>query len=205
MPEKFYKITEEGLRALLAVAQDLFENEFWKVVILLCIHSKRRISYDEFEEYYRRFEKGRSVISKYFFQSSFFDSILDRWLQDEYPDNYNPPLIPIPQKIIECLSLNPSITLQATAEKTNTNEEHLAKVLNNYTLQNDISSNTLVAESESIDMNIQRKDYFDFIRRALIVINRTNTGITYALSLFGIMLTIAYPIPLCRHRYCQMS
>ena len=87
MPEKFYKITEEGLRALLAVAQDLFENEFWKVVILLCIHSKRRISYDEFEEYYRRFEKGRSVISKYFFQSSFFDSILDRWLQDEYPDN----------------------------------------------------------------------------------------------------------------------
>jgi hypothetical protein len=200
MPEKFYKITEEGLRALLSVVEDLFENEFWKVVILLCICSKRQISYDEFEEYYNRFEKGRmghSTINKSFFQPSFFDSVLDKWLQDQYPINYNPPLISLPQKIMECLSLNRSITLQQLAKNTNTNEEDIAEVLKNYTVQKEISSNTFVPESESIDLNIQRKIYFDFMRSALIVTNKTSTSITYELSLFGIMLTMA----LIRYHY----
>lgn len=200
MTEKFYEITEEGLRALLAVAEDLFYNEFWKVIILLCIQRKPKISYDEFEAYYSQFEKGRmghSVINKYLIQSSFFEGILDKWLQDEYPDGYNPSLIPIPQKIIECLSLNPSISLQQLAEKTNTNEKDLAKVLNNYTVQSDNPSDTLVAESKSVDLDIYRKVYFDFIRRTLIVTNRTKASITYQLSLFGILLTMA----LIRYHY----
>src|SRR5215217_136109 len=55
--EKFYKITENGLRALLAV--NLSEEEFWKVIILLFISTKKSIRESEFEEYYRQFESNR--------------------------------------------------------------------------------------------------------------------------------------------------
>lgn len=97
--------------------------------------------------------------------------------------------------VIECLSLNRSITLQQLVKETNTNEEDLAKVINNYTVQNDISSN--VSLEEFSDLNIQRKVYFDFICCSHIVTNRTNTSVTFELSLFGIMLTMA----LIRYHY----
>lgn len=102
---------------------------------------------------------------------------------------------------MECLSLNHSITLQQLAEKTSTNEEDLAKVLNNYTLQDDTHSNVLPTESEFDSLDVQKKVYFEFIRRALILAHRTNTGITYELSLFGIMLTMAF----IRYHYAHID
>jgi hypothetical protein len=42
-------------------------------------------------------------------------------------------MVPIAQKVIECLALNRSITLQQLAEKTNADKEILINVLNNYT------------------------------------------------------------------------
>lgn len=53
-PEKFYKITEKGLRAILEVK--IYQEEFWRAIILLCIYGNEPISEAEFEEYYRKFE-----------------------------------------------------------------------------------------------------------------------------------------------------
>ena len=64
-PEKFYKITEKGLRAILK----LFQDEFWRAIMLLCISSKKPVNEAEFLEYYHKFENdfiGHFDIQGYF-------------------------------------------------------------------------------------------------------------------------------------------
>jgi DNA-binding MarR family transcriptional regulator len=153
--EKFYKITENGLRALLVV--NLSEQEFWKVIILLRISNKKPIKESEFEEYYRQFENnrlGHPSIHGYFFQSHFFNNIVDQWLLD---NNYNnsrnvesslssllPSLVQIPQIVIECLALNRSLTLQQLVEKSGLQQEEINRVLGKYSMQSNNFSSSLL-------------------------------------------------------------
>jgi hypothetical protein len=135
---------------------------------------------------------GHSTIHDYFFQSNFFDIILTQWLQDNISEYRDSLFVPISQKVIECLALNRSITLQQLAKKINTEEQDVIKVINNYSLLGDFSSNPYHTTSESYyDVDMQKKTYVEFMARTIIVTKRTNIGVTYELSLFGVMLIIS--------------
>jgi DNA-binding MarR family transcriptional regulator len=197
--EKFYKITDNGLRALLA--ENLTAEEFWRVIILLCISSKSAIKEIEFEEYYSQFENnyvGYSSIHGYFLQSNFFNNIVDQWLLDnnnskEIKSSSSPPLVKIPQVVIECLALHRSLTLSQLIKKSGLQEEQINGVLGKYSIQSNNYSSLLdnVAAKLQDDRDIQRKVYSDYTMHTLIVVNETSVNLTYELSLFGVMLVIA--------------
>jgi len=193
--EKFYKITEGGLRALLDT--DLCEEDFWSVMILLCLCSKNQISQDEFDKYYRQFQSsllGYSTIHTYFLQLHFFDSILNLWKNDKNL-NHSSDSIPVAQIVIECLAINGPMTQKQLAKKSSVKEEDIDKVINNYSVQNNLSKDSRYDTTGS-DIGFQ-KIYLDFIVHSLIVAKKTSLGISYELSLFGVMLTMA----LVRYHY----
>lgn len=197
-PERFYKITERGLRAILEVKLD--QDEFWRAITLLCISSKKQVRESEFRNYYHKFESGfigHFNVQGYFFLTPLFDIIVDQWLLQNHNDSHS---ISISQKIIECLAINGPSTIQNLAKETGTKEKDLVNDLKNYLVQNDddnsqksyLSTNTL--SKSSIIYNIgKKKDLFnDFILHTLIVANETSdSGVVYELTLFGVMLVIA--------------
>ncbi len=192
-PEKFYKITERGLRALLDVR--LLQDEFWRAITLLCVCSKNPISQKEFEDYYHKFERnllGHFNIHGYFFLTPLFDNILDRWLQTHDINS-----VSLPQKVIECLAFNTPLTMQKLVEEIGATEEDILEVLSSYSIQkNPPQSSSLCIPARKVaqsDINDKEKTkiYYDFIFHILIVAKETNTGVSYELSLFGVMLAIA--------------
>jgi DNA-binding PadR family transcriptional regulator len=199
-PEKFYRITEEGLKAILEVK--LYQEEFWRAIILLCLSSKKPISEAEFKEYYRKFEDdflGHLDIQGYFFLTPLFDSILDQWLQ-AHNDLQS---ISLSQKVMECLAINGSSTIQKLKEKIRTKEEDLLKVIDNYLVQSNnddnssqksfyISTNTSAKSNIKDDITKKKNFFYDLICHTLIIANETpDKGIVYELSLFGIMVVVA--------------
>jgi DNA-binding PadR family transcriptional regulator len=188
-PEKFYKITERGLRALLEIR--LSAEEFWRAIILLCMSSEKPIAQREFEDYYRKFESnllGHFNIHGYFFLTHLFDNILDQWLLllQAQDDSH---LVPLSQKVIECLSLYGPLTIDKLVEKiAESREQDLLKILENYSIQS-VSTN-IAAQSET---NVNKKKiYYDFILHTLIVSKEAaDVGVVYELSLFGVMLAMA--------------
>ena len=195
-PEKFYKITENGLRDLLAINMTFKDHiintsiVFWKVIALLSICSKQPISYEELDDYYKQFERnslGHSAIYGYFFQSNFFDIMLDNWLQNLSKSFAT-------QMVIECLAIYRSITLDELIKKTGLKENEIIAVLHNHTVQTDLDLPAVNSESKvSSDFDVNKHYYINFISHALI----TKTGNTYELSLFGVMLVIS----LIRYHY----
>jgi len=195
-PEKFYKITENGLRALLAVSMTSKESilissqVFWRVILLLSVCSKQPISKEELDNYYRQFEEstlGYTPIYGYFFQSYFFDSMLDNWIQNLSNNSAT-------QKVIECLAINRSITLNELIKKTSLKKEEIIEILKNNSLQADLGLTTLSSEHKvPSDFDVQKQYYTNIISHALI--NKTSN--TYELSLFGVMLMFS----LIRYHY----
>ena len=188
-PEKFYKITEKGLRALLAICINVTSKEsiitsivFWKLILLLSVASKRPISSEELDNYYIQFEKnslGHSTLRGHFLQSSFFDIVLDNWLQN-LPNN-SPT-----QMVIECLAIHRSITLDDLINKTNLKKDEVITIIQNHTVQIDAPPLQRI-NSGSSNFDDQKQFYINFILRALI----NKNGDKYELSLFGVMLMIS--------------
>ena len=189
-PEKFYKITEDGLRALLSI--DLYPNEFWKAIVLLCDSSKKQLSRKEFEDYYLIFERnflGHVKIPGYFFLSSLFDSFLEQELHA--CDSYD--AIPISQIIIECLALNGSVTLEELFDLSRAKKNDVIRVLNKYSIQRNPKPNSHLGDSSHntlTDQDIQMP-YHNFLSHLLIVSTETVKGTEYSLSLFGVMFAIS--------------
>jgi hypothetical protein len=194
-PEKFYKITESGLKALLYV-DHLSPQEFWKVMTLLCIVSKGQLSESQFEEHYSQFENnylGYSI-HRHFFQSWFFDDILQQWLQDDSNSlraANDSSSISLSQVVIECLAFHGSMTCQQLIEKTNEKEKNLVKILNRYSIKPDSSFNLDLRIHNGTDSK-KKKIYNEFVSPTFIIPEETNSRVTYKLSLFGVMLAIAF-------------
>jgi hypothetical protein len=189
--EKYYTLTVNGLKALLE--EDLTPKEFWSTMIMLCSISKIQISKNEFERYYQLFEYkylGHSKIEGYFFQSHFFDKILNKWLVDN--SILNSSIVPLSQIVIECIAIKRSLTLQQLVQKTSASEEDVKKVLDNYAMKLDYSSIYYERNKEYSDVDYLNREYLDFMSHSIIVSKSTDQGNnTYELSLFGVMLTIA--------------
>lgn len=204
-PEKFYKITERGLRALLDEEMTNVDL-FWKVIILLSIFGKSEIYEDEFEKYYQQFIEqylGHSCEHGFLLQSDFFYNLLDKWLEDWILDIHSQTLVPISQRIIECLAFNGSTTLEKLVEKACMKKKDVVEVLNKYSTQNDLFSSTpfssMTGSELEYDIKAQKELYFGFIMHTLIIADNIDGSrdVEYRLSLFGVMLTIA----LIRYHY----
>jgi hypothetical protein len=210
--EKFYKITERGLRALLAEDKTNVDL-FWKEIILLSIFSKSEINQDEFEEYYRQFTEkylGHSIEHGYLLQSHFFYNLLDKWLKDWLLETHSLSIIPVAQRIIECLAVNGAITLEELVKNVSMKKEDIIGILDRHSIQKDLFSSSSFysmtgSELES-DIKAQKKVYFDFVMHTLVVVEYSDgNDVKYKLSLFGVMLTIAliryHHIGIDRQRY----
>jgi hypothetical protein len=210
--EKFYKITEKGLRALLA--EDMTNVDlFWKEIILLSIFSKSEINQDEFEEYYRQFTEkylGHSIGHGYLLQSHFFYDLLDKWLKDWLLETQSLSIIPVAQRIMESLAFNGAITLQELVKNVSMKKEDIIRILDRYSIQKDLfsSSSFYLMTGSELESNIkaQKKVYFDFVMHTLVVVEYSDSNdVKYKLSLFGVMLTIAliryHHIGIDRRRY----
>ena len=78
------------------------------------------LSPQEFDKYYRPFEAkflGYRNAHDFFFQIDFMDKLFKGWI----PIHNNEP-IPISQKVLECIALHPSITLEQIIKYLETQE-----------------------------------------------------------------------------------
>lgn len=106
--EIYYKLTERGLEIIIDEFSD--PDIFWQAIISYCELSKRPVSSEEFDKYYKPFEAkhlGYSQGNDFFFQSAFMVKLFDKWFT--IPQNEP---ITIFQKVLECIALHRSSTLE---------------------------------------------------------------------------------------------
>lgn len=144
--EIHYKLTGQGLNEF--IDQGVSPEEFWIAMAWFCELSK--INNDEFESYYSLFAQkytGSSNFHGCFFQTEFFDHVFKKWQKDSKNDNQEfslPQYVfehpacenesAISQKVLECLALNRSITVDEIAKIVKASKEKVNRVLENYTL-----------------------------------------------------------------------
>jgi hypothetical protein len=193
--KRYYGLTGKGLEAF--VDETTSPEEFWKAIIWYCRISEKELSINEFEKYYDYFESkylGHSGIHNYFFQSLFFNKLINNWFEENCTSNINE--VSLSQKILECIAMNRAIPLQELVKKIGASEESIKEVLNRYTMKlgypaaYHVTNEKMRGEYPATYEHNSSK-YLDFISHILIISKTTNQDTRYELSLFGIMLTIA--------------
>jgi len=115
-PEKYYKLTNRGLEVIIDEFSD--PEIFWKAIISYCELSKNPISQAEFDKYYKPFEAmylGYYKAYDFLFQFNFVDKLFKKWINDYNEFTYIVP-ITISQKVLECIALHRSVTLEQIIE-----------------------------------------------------------------------------------------
>ena len=108
-PEKFYKITANGLNALLKIFTLLSPQQFWETAFLFSIKQENYIK-NEFERIYSKYE--RNIIGYYsnngYLTKPFSINLLfQKWYKVNYIlDNVDSVFAPESQIILECLARN---------------------------------------------------------------------------------------------------
>jgi hypothetical protein len=112
--EIYYKLTKRGLEVIVDEFSD--PEIFWKAMISYCELSKHPISPEEFAKYYKPFEAkylGYRQAHDFFFQYDSVDKLFEEWLSAKN-DNIVP--ITISQKVLECIGVHRSVTLEQILE-----------------------------------------------------------------------------------------
>ena len=187
---RLYKVTEKGLRFLLETK--LTPEAFWKAITLLCFFSNKPLTQDEFNDYYLQFERdflGHYSIHGYFFLTHLFEDVFEQWLQ-----THDAHSLPLSQKVMECLAFNGQLTIEELIDKTGATNEDIIEVINNYSIQEKSFSSSLFCKSKRRSrINVKKNNtYYNFITHILIVTNKSNDTEKYDLSLFGVLLAIAF-------------
>jgi len=190
--KRYFALTEKGLKAF--IDESYFSHkpsseEFWKAIIWYCMLNPEQISFHEIEKYCSSFESkylGHPAINSYIFQSQFFDKLVNNWLKENGKFDNN---ISILQKILECLAINRNVTLQQLCQMTAELKDTINEVLGKHTVKPGYISNE---QQEDANVYTHSEDKRSDLGQMLIVRkDATNHAITYELSLFGIILTIA--------------
>ena len=109
--EIYYKLTDRGLEAIIDEFPDT--ETFWKSMISYCSLSEKPVRPEEFDKYYKAFEDkyiGYSQIHDFFSHFDFFDELFANELKNRRG------VITIFQKVMECIALHRSITLDQITE-----------------------------------------------------------------------------------------
>jgi DNA-binding PadR family transcriptional regulator len=111
-PEQYYKLTKTGLEAVLDEFSDA--EIFWRAMISYCELSKHPINREEFDNYYKSFEAnylGYHQSYDILFQFNFVNKLFEKWFPEYSDFEYIVP-ITISQKVLECIALHRSVTLE---------------------------------------------------------------------------------------------
>jgi DNA-binding PadR family transcriptional regulator len=115
-PKKYYQITEDGLYALILVAET--SEKFWRAMIIYFHRRAQTVNPDEFKELYETFvNKHLKYLSrsKSTMQLDEFDELSDVWFKNII--NISKKITP-DQKFLEVLAMHPAITFEQIARYT---------------------------------------------------------------------------------------
>jgi hypothetical protein len=188
-PEIYYRITELGMYAILAV--DPTPKKFWSLILAFCYHRHTQITLNQVNDFYLSF------LSKYLKYPTCMDylSLLEpvnkmclNWINS----NVNNKHVSLSQRVIEVLSIYPQITLKELARRVgNESEEQIKSILDQYDMTQ-IHYTDLYYISDEDYYERLPEQYLDFLKHCIINVHRNYaTGLqTYELSLFGIILVM---------------
>ena len=73
---------------------------------------------------------------------NFFYNLLDKWLKDWLLETHSLSIIPVAQRIIECLAFNRAITLEELVKNVSMKKEDIIGILDRYSIQKDVFSSS---------------------------------------------------------------
>ena len=182
-PQRYYKITEYGLKKLIADHR-ISNIQFWKVLRGYCSNSETIITLDKLEEFlliyvnqYVRFRNHRFTLYSDDFLKACNSMFKERIQVTGRISTF--------QKVLEVLAMNPKIALDNLIGKVNESQSNVKEVLSLY------SHRPRSFQDTNIINNDYSKENFDFIRENIIAENQEKgEDLTYELSLFGVILTL---------------
>ena len=182
-PQKYYAITEYGLKKLIADKR-ISNIQFWKALRGYCSNNETILTLDRLEEFLLIF-MNHYVKYRYHGFTLYSDDFL------KVCNNLFKERIQISgristfQKVLEILAINPKIAFNELVEKVDESESKVNKVLSLY------SYRPRSLQDNDIIKNDYGKENSDFIAENIITINHESSdGLTYELSLFGVMYTL---------------
>jgi hypothetical protein len=214
---KFYKLSMEGLLAF--INENPSPEEFWRTIIWFCSLISKDIDKAEFNRYYDLFIQrfvGGFPLRSCFFLGNFFDKLFESWhsrfdymrrmpfgvdyIYNETEQSY---------KVLECLLLNPRITVQQICSLTQLTEEEVRKTIDDYSITPSNNNNNYYyadlyesAYQSSRSINVTT----DFLNHLIIAPSveekkkeehegdgeeEKNDNKKYELSLIGVLLMLA--------------
>jgi len=205
-PEKIYKLSDNGLRALLIkeVAAYLSPAEFWKIILISIKSDRNWFDESEFNCCYSSFERDRvgfssenmhcALLHPDFIHKMMHTLISARESESITTGRYCIIRPSLHQTVLECLAINGPLTLRQLADKSKINEQELKGFLKKY-CPNDDEEHFVLPEDITNKVNPHRIDiYFDYLVN-IFSINRklgNNKETTYALSLLGTILVLMF-------------
>lgn len=182
-PQKYYKITEYGLKRLIADPR-ISKTQFWKVLHDYCSNPDIDITLDKLEEFLLIYINHYARFRNHGFTAYFdvFHALCNNWFMEKVLTSGE---ISTLQKILEVLAMNPKIAFNGLVEKVADLESNVKEVLSlcSYSLRS------------FHDVEITDGDYSkgipEFIIKNIIIVDQEKGGgLTYELSLFGVMLVL---------------
>ncbi len=184
-PEKFYKITKKGVVYL--IENSTTPKEFWNSIITLVYYQNESYGWQEilelFDIYLKKYLKWYLKKGYYSFQLDEFDLTCKNWFEKMiFPSGK----ISVAQKVLEVLAIRPGITLDQIAEAMHGSVEKIEPIIKMYT--------TIPHKPVRVDVDGHHDSPFYDTREWRFQIHwaitpsKSTNGLTFSLSLFGILM-----------------
>jgi hypothetical protein len=180
-PETHYKITENGLKDLIANG-NISGSQFWKVLLGYCSNNDDILTLDELHEFLIIFVWKNLKYREHGFATYFdsFHDICNNWFKERVLVSGR---ISTFQKVLEVLAIYPKIMINDLVERVGESESRVNEALSLY------SYRPKSFQDHDVIINDYSKENYFIVENIIIVNQKNNNHITYELSLFGVMLT----------------
>jgi hypothetical protein len=178
-PKARYRITEEGLKELIA-DKSISESQFWKILVSYSLNHSI-LTLDELDKFLQIFLWRHLKYRDHGFATfiDVFYAIYNNWFKERILLSDRLSTL---QKVLEVIALYPKITFNDLVEKVDESKSKIRKVL----------AMCSYGHGSSVMINQDyKKENYEFVINNIITVNRENNdGLTFELSLFGIILTL---------------
>jgi len=190
--ETYFKLTGKGLSEF--IEQIPCPLDFSKAMVWFCGLNKEDIRYNEFEKYWNSYvEKyiGSHFLKGFFSHPQLFEKIIAKWYVDRERSNHLWDEYKIPHRVLQCLTVNRSITLEQICEKTQLSEEYVRKTLYNYSINQETLREYVALYEKGTTLDRAELLTYDYIQHFMIVAKIKKGAVRYELSLVGVLLVLS--------------
>lgn len=202
-PEEYFKLTGEGFFEF--IDQSPSPWNFSTAMIWFCGLKKGSLKKDEFEKYWDLYVQkyiGTSSLSGCFIHPDFFENIFAKWYRDTTKSNANWTYkYRIPHKVLQCLAVNPAITIEQICKETQLSKEDVRNTLDDYSITQDDLHKYARTYQEQIHMDQATRTTYEYIQHLIVVTKREKESIKYELSFIGVLLVLSIIAYLCTVTY----